>query len=314
MHFQTSRVRSDRTVLVHGLLHAGTMFAELMDGDGWRFRYYPDSGLANLTAMARELSAADVVYQIGGRTTMGKFLGAARLLRKQKIVMHWAGSDVLDERNALVRAKSDAWVLEKVSHWAVSEWIQEEARGIGVDCQLVPIPSAHIPDCPPPLPEEFAVLVYLPAVSRAHLYGLDRILEVARDLPEIRFELVGLVEGQIDDRPANLRIHGRIPNLAAFYRRASVVWRPVRHDGLSCMVMEGLGYGRHVLWSYAFPGCVQVTSALNARDEIARLYGLHQQNKMPLNSAGRQALADGGYLPRQARLSILARLEKILES
>src|SRR6266403_1239163 len=44
----------------------------------------------------------------------------------------------------------------------------------------------------------------------------------------------------------------------AFYKRASVVWRPVRHDGLSFMVLEALGHGRHVLWTYEFPGCVKV--------------------------------------------------------
>jgi hypothetical protein len=87
-----------RRVLVHGDVHAGTVFAQLMDGDGWRFRYYPDAGLRNLSQMARELRACDLAYQIGGRVTAGKFLLAAKLMRKRKIVMHWTGSDVLDEQ------------------------------------------------------------------------------------------------------------------------------------------------------------------------------------------------------------------------
>src|SRR5580692_13065871 len=59
-----------RRVLVHGDVHAGTVFAQLMDGDGWRFRYYPDAGIRNLSQIARELRACDVAYQIGDRKSV----------------------------------------------------------------------------------------------------------------------------------------------------------------------------------------------------------------------------------------------------
>ena len=42
---------------MHGLPYFGRMFAELMNGDDWLFRYYPDSGFQNLAAMAKELYA-----------------------------------------------------------------------------------------------------------------------------------------------------------------------------------------------------------------------------------------------------------------
>jgi hypothetical protein len=107
-------------------------------------------------------------------------------------------------------------------------------------------------------------------------------------------------------------VHGRILDLREFFERATVVWRPVRHDGLSWMVLEALGHGRHVLWTYAFPGCTQTRSAADARDEIARLYALDQQKLLPLNSGGVAAIAEGGYLPRQLRGKIRMRLEEIL--
>ena len=43
----------------------------MMTGDGWEFRFYPDSGFQNLAAMALELQACDMAYQIGGRVTVG---------------------------------------------------------------------------------------------------------------------------------------------------------------------------------------------------------------------------------------------------
>jgi hypothetical protein len=186
-----------RRVLVHGDVHAGTVFAQLMDGDGWRFRYYPDAGIRNLSQIARELRACDVAYQIGGRVTAGKFLLAAKLMRKRKIVMHWTGSDVLDEQLKGFPSAADPWILENVEHWAVSEWLVREAATLGVTCRLVPLPSPSVPERPSTLPSRFSVLVYMPAVTRGALYGLDRILEVARELPHIPFELVGLLEGTI---------------------------------------------------------------------------------------------------------------------
>jgi len=304
--------QTTRRVLVHGDVYAGTMFARLMDGDGWRFRYYPDAGLRNLSQIARELRACDVAYQIGGRVTAGKFLLAAKLMRKRKIVMHWIGSDVLDEQIKGSPSAVDPWILENVEHWAVSDWLVREVATLGVNCRLVPLPSPSVPEHPSSLPSRFCVLVYMPAITRGALYGLDRILEVARELPHIPFELVGLLEGAIENPPLNLGVHGRIPELLEFFQRATVIWRPVRHDGLSWMVLEALGHGRHVLWSYAFPGCTQVRSVAEARDEIVRLYALDQRGLLQINSDGVAAIADGGYLPQHLRSKIRSRLEAIV--
>src|SRR5262249_4105906 len=142
----------------------------------------------------------------------------------------------------------------------------------------------------------------------------DRILQVARSLPEIPFNLVGLVRGRIPNPPSNLRIFGRLPHLQDFYRASSVVWRPSRHDGLSCMVMEGLGYGRHVLWSYPFPGCVQVGSAEEAREQISALHRLQLEKKLSMNADGPRSLAQAGHMPSHLKQVILQRLQGIAEA
>lgn len=301
-------------MLVHGLVYFGQMFAELMNDDQWDFEYYPDTGASNLAAMARALHRCDLAYQIGGRITIGPFLRAAKLLGKKKMIMHWVGSDTVDQQQELAEGKAHPWVMQEIRHWAESDWMVREVEVLGLTCELVPLPSARVPDQPTDLPAEFAVLVYVPAVSRGKLYGLDLILQVARDLPHVSFELVGLYEGTIPDPPSNLTIHKRIPDLAEFYRRATVLWRPVRHDGLSFMVMEAMGHGRHVLWSYPFPGCICVRDALQARDEIVKLYRLHQEHRLNINRAGVRVIAAGGYLPRQLKKQIHGRLEEFLES
>jgi len=306
--------RPERRVLVHGLVYFGQAFANLMDGDGWTFRYFPDRGLLNLAAMAAELRACDIVYQVGGRVTRGKFLRAAHLFRKKTIVMHWVGSDTVDEQNDVAAGNADPWVFRSVHHWAESDWMVREVNALGLPCDRVPLPSSLVPDRPGPMPEEFRVLVYVPTLTRSSLYGLDSILIAARSLPDVPFDLVGLRDGPIPDAPRNLHVYPRIPNLAEFYRRASVVWRPVRHDGLSWMVMESLGHGRHVLWTYAFPGCIHATNSSEACEQIARLHRLHQRGALQKNQMGADFIAQGGYSPRFLRREIHARLERMLDS
>jgi hypothetical protein len=302
-----------RRVLVHGDLHAGPKFAELMNGDGWQFRYYPDAGLLSLAQIARELSACDIAYQIGGRLNPGKFLAAAKLLRKKRVVMHWTGSDVLDEQKRNAMDAADLWILDQVEHWAVSDWLAGEVKQLGPCCDSVPLPSPSVPDRATPLPSRFSVLLYMPVVSRKALYGLDQMLEVARELPHIPFELVGLQEGSIENPPSNLRIQERLSDLRPTFEQATVLWRPTRHDGLSWMVLEALGHGRHVLWTYAFPGCIQVSSAAEARDEIVRLHDLDKLQRLGLNDAGLRTIAEGGYAPKAVRGKIRARLAMMMQ-
>jgi hypothetical protein len=80
------------------------------------------------------------------------------------------------------------------------------------------------------------------------------------------------------------------------------------------MVLESLGHGRHVLWSYPFPGCVQVSSAADACEYISRLHSLHQQGRLGLNQEGSLFIANEGYLPQFLRGTIHSRLEQILQS
>ena len=310
----TRRPKSTRRVLVHGLAYFGRLFADFMTGDGWEFRFYADREIGRLPAMARALYKCDLAYQIGGRVTIGRFLRAAKTLGKRKIVMHWIGSDTLSERHVVEEGKASPWVVEQIHHWADSVWLLDEVQALGVRADLVPLPSPLVPQQPTPMPNEFAVLVYAPDAEAARLYGLDRILEVVASLPHIRFELVGLRNGTLPSPPPNLRVQGRLPNLAEVFRSTSVLWRPARHDGLSFMVLEALGHGRHVLWSYPFPGCAWVRTAAEAREEILRLHALHQEGRLEMNYAGPQGLREHGYMPAQLKSAIRTRLETILEA
>jgi hypothetical protein len=120
-----------------------------------------------------------------------------------------------------------------------------------------------------------------------------------------------LKAGKISNPSSNLRIHGRVRDLQEFYKKAAVVWRPVRHDGLSFLVREALGHGRHVLYTYPLEGCVRVSGAEDARVELLRLFTLHRQSRLELNHAGRLAVLKS-YSRGALKRDILLRLEGML--
>jgi hypothetical protein len=243
---------------------------------------------------------------------MGKVLWLARLFGKDKVVMYWSGSDVLGAQQQYAEGTKSHWVAGRI-HWAGAPWLAEEVRAMGLPCEYIPITWVPIQKEIAPLPERFSVLVYMPGVRLAKLYGLERILEAARAFPEIDFRLMGLVEGQITMAPSNLEILGRIAdnNMADLYRRATVYWRPVAHDGLSFMSLEALSRGRYVMWSYPFPHCAQTSNLEQDMAELRRLYTLHQAGMLPLNRPGIEIVKQR-FSPQAIREEHLRRWREII--
>jgi hypothetical protein len=243
---------------------------------------------------------------------MGKFLWAARCLNKKKIVILWSGSDVLYAQEQFAAGKTVPWVSGR-THWAVSPWLAEEVRAVGVPCEYVQASFVQPVKDLAPLPDTFSVLVFVPSQEKANLYGLDRILEVADALRTVKFVLVGWQQGQVLNAPPNLEVHERVREMNPFFERATVVWRPVRHDGLSFMVLEALAHGRHVLYSYPFPGCVHVTDSAAAERELRRLLDLHNSRMLDLNEAGMQVIARD-FSAETVRAELCRRWEEIILS
>ena len=80
------------------------------------------------------------------------------------------------------------------------------------------------------------------------------------------------------------------------------------------MVLEALGHGRHVLWTYPFPGCTRVSDGAKAREEIVRLSQMHERGELRVNEEGAQFMASETYNPRLLKKKIQARLETILQA
>jgi hypothetical protein len=280
--------------------------------EGWDVQYhYPDSPSA-IGAIIRDLRQCDLIYRWGGRITLGKLLWVARSLGKKKLVMLWAGSDILFAKEQHAAGKMDPWIRGMV-HWAVSPWVAEEVRSIGLSCEYVKASFVAPVERPAPLPKAFSVLAYVPSLEKKkrELYGCGALLEVAHALPSMKFTIVGVKEGRIPNAPSNVRVVGWVNDLTPYLNQTTVVWRPVRHDGLSIMVLEALARGRHVLYSYEFAGCIQASGAAVAQKELERLMALHRAGALGLNQEGIEAVARD-FTPEKARAELQRRWEQII--
>jgi hypothetical protein len=297
--------------VLHGLPYFCEKLRELIKNEEWDVRFRAKMTLAGLSAHAQDVQWCDLAYTWGGRVTMGKFLWIARLLGKKKVVILWSGSDVLYAKNEHSTGKMSSWVAEKI-HWAVSPWVAEEVRSMGLRCEHVQASFVEPVASPPPLPAKFSVLLYVASVEKRDLYGWDRMVEVADKLRSVEFNLVGLEQGQALKGPPNIKIHNRV-DLSRFFERASVIYRPVRHDGLSFMVLEALAHGRHVLYSYPLPSCIQVTNVETACKVLQELQARHDAHTLGLNLAGIEMIRRD-YHPDKVQADLLSRWKAVLET
>jgi hypothetical protein len=210
---------------------------------------------------------------------------------------YWLGTDVLDTvREA--RAGTLAWSRLSSSrddlHLAAAPWLVDELAEVGLRALPVTVhPVTRASGEPPAMPTEFSVLSYLPG-ARFAFYGGPQVMDAARRLPDVRFDIVG--RGEPDSSaPPNVRWHGWVDDMAKRYAEASVIVRIPEHDAFGGTVVEGLLNARHVLCSYDIPFTNRV-SPLTADALVAAIGGLraeHDAGRLTANLAGRAyALAE----------------------
>lgn len=300
-------------ILLHGLVYFCRKFPPILAKPGWEFRHYDPNRGPELLPAAAYLQRCDLAYSWGGRLTMGKFLSVARLMRKKHLLMFWCGSDTLSAKEDFDAGRVDPWIVERVHHWAGAPWLAEEVQAMGLKCEYVPTTWVDVPSSLPPLPTKFSVLAHLSSADRVELYGIDRLFEVAKRMPHIEFNIVGILPGETLRTPDNVKVHKRCPTMIPFIKECTVLWRPARHDGLSFVALEALAHGRHVLWSYPFTGVTVAKSAASGYEEIQRLYELHSNGQLTLNRTGVEFIASD-FAPKHVRERVLSRWRGIIQS
>jgi len=201
-----------------------------------------------------------------------------KLLRR-KTVVHWIGSDVL---SVLTRRKP-RFITRAVSslidrNLAQSQWLRDELTEVNIFAEHISIvPNISI-FRPLELPNRTTVLAYIPA-QRPDFYGGSIILRLAKEFPAVTFLVVASAERK--STFDNVEYLGYVPHdsMSRLYKRATVLIRMPKHDGLPFMVLEALSYGRYVIYNRPFPNCIYAETHDGARQALAGLLHVDKPNQ-----------------------------------
>ena len=229
--------------------------------------------LHDIVKIVEKIRDADLVYWISGP---GPSIRNLPLLvqHKPKLLVHWIGTDVLKyncwPRKYLLtvprRLLRILHELKGVVHLAVSPWL-DELESFGIRADLFPITSvdpARMSCDADGIARTIDFLSYVP-LHRFGFYGGDKIIRLARHLPDTCFSLIVPDVTDVDERslpphPSNVAFIGKVPfsQMREFYLRSKCFLRLTEHDGLSLSILESMFYNLRVFWTYKFPHTVHV--------------------------------------------------------
>jgi hypothetical protein len=265
-----------------------------------RATYVPHRSYLRLLALPPRSERVVLVragYRVGATTPRGRLFDAywsllRRTLPNAAPCHYWLGTDVLEtvkETDAgTIRIAAVSSARDDL-HLTVAPWLTAELESVGIAATTVLLPPPHpAPEVAPPLPSEFRVLAFLPA-NRFAFYGGDTVVETARRLPDVRFDVVGSVGEQTRSAPANVRWHGRVSDMPLRYAETSVVVRVPRHDGFANVVIEGLLNARHVICTHEIPFTHRIwpVTAEALAASLVALRDAHTSGGLSPNLAGR---------------------------
>jgi len=187
-------------------------------------------------------------------------------LFRKPIVIHWVGTDVLRVINPqtlnLKRRIKRCFLLsffriyKRCYHIAGAPWLKEELKLVGIEAKFIPVVSPMIKEDTPiyPFPDTLTILSYIP-LGREDFYGEEKLLQIARRNPDIKFIVVANSPDRKPKDLDNCEYLGWVSRdkMEELYKEATCVMRLTKHDGLSGLGMEALLRGRYLIFTYKHP-------------------------------------------------------------
>ncbi|GEM_PF-1288296 len=273
------------TALLTGYPHHVRAIARFVNQYASRWRLVAEGmELADRNRALLYVPFADALVQFGGPAP-DALIAAATRRRNKPVAVAWAGSDVVElganpQEAARLRCRP-------FRHVACSASLAGELHRLGIPATELRLVVAEPPSKPVPLPERFSVLAYCPG-NAERLYGVDLVLEAARLLPNVHFDIIGGCREA--SRIDNVTYHGWVEDIVPAIDAATVILRPTRHDGMPLMVLESLARGRHVIWSGHLDGVVQARTTEEIARTIAEMDLSHRRGELRPNEEGVRAV------------------------
>jgi len=236
-----------------------------------------------------KLGSFDIIHFLYSPTVKlrGMFVLPMLKMLKKKVIIQWAGSDILQLYISHKSKMTTALTMKLAVHLCTSSWNQRELSQFGIKANLIKseVVGLNVSTNVPSLPHNFTVLAYLPK-SRFNFYGGGIIEKLIEEYPSITFIIVG-DDGEGRIKAKNVKWLGYIPfkKMSDIYKRTTVLIRMPEHDGLSNMVIEALIHGRYVIYNYRFPYCCHARNYEEVKSWINVLRKIKEPNLSGRNYA-----------------------------
>jgi hypothetical protein len=192
---------------------------------------------------------ADIVHSINGTLGKSKVLELAMKLKK-KIIFHWVGTDLIKSTELFEKNMHNPAFISYPTHITDSPWYVDKLEKLGMSSKFIPLKGFEKEYEIEEFKNEFNVLCYI-SQHRAKYYGIEQIIEIAQQIPNITFNLVGINDYE-DKLPINIKLNGWVKNMNDWIINSTICLRLPKTDGLSFFVLESLAYGRYVAYNQDF--------------------------------------------------------------
>ena len=236
------------------------------------------------------IPTAKVLYFHSGGIDRSFATDIALFLRK-KVVMNWAGTDVLKAIKNYKAGRYKAGHITKVKHYCVAPWLKEELATIGVEAELLPVTVLNKQNnINSNFPEKFTVLTYI-GKNREKFYGIDTVIKLADDFKDIDFRVAG-IDGYKGLKCENIKFLGWIDDMQKEYANCSVFLRDTEHDGMPFSVIEALSFGKPVLFNKKYPYVVYFEGYEDLTSKLKKLIDLHNKGELKINEEAKAFVED----------------------
>jgi len=175
----------------------------------------------------------------------------------KNINLHWCGSDVLWCKTDRVRIDLLAKKLN-INHTCENELQQTELKEEGISADIAPMFSESIDSFSISNRDDhtlYDVLVYTP--RRHELYNVALMIDVAADLPDLKFAFIGDDLGILEYLPDNVSNLGWVSQdqVKELILKSRVYLRITEHDAFPDLTIKSLLSGTRVVTNWDYFGC-----------------------------------------------------------
>lgn len=221
-------------------------------------------------------TSKSVIYYVYGKGPSPHRNLKLWLSRKNLLIVHWIGTDVLNAINSNTHIKLHEKIYQTLwnflltykyenntlVHLAGAPWLVDELATVGIKAKYLPITSINtrnLEQFTNSAEKDIDIISYVP-FNRFSFYGGDEIIKLAEELPAYKFFLLHPDLDEINptinqNYPENVIVSQKVKfeDMQNLYSRSKVFLRLTEHDGLSLSVLEALFYKLQVFWTYPFP-------------------------------------------------------------